>query len=289
MQLIKTLIILSIIVTFNYAKTLKPIVFEKTVFNANTILIELEGNNISDVKLSLKDFHIPFYKNKFKKNSFYALVPISYYEKIGKKRVIISYLENSKRVFTSTIFEVKDGNYKSEKIFVQNSKVNLNKKDKERSKKEYAQAMRIYKSKTKNIAWEKDFIMPMNSKITSEFGTKRVYNNQLKSFHSGIDFKAKVGTEIYAANDGVVKLVQDRFYAGNSIVIDHGQGVFTCYFHLSKMNVKIGQKVKRGELIALSGDTGRITGPHLHFATRVHGVLVEPIALFKILNSLNGE
>ncbi len=79
-------------------------------------------------------------------------------------------------------------------------------------------------------------------------------------------------------------LAQDRFYAGNSIIIDHGQGVYTCYYHLSKFKVKEGDRVQRGEVIALSGDTGRITGPHLHFSARVGGLQVDPLQLIELLN-----
>ena len=257
--------------------------------NAQTILLEVFGKNIDDVKLSFRDFHLPFYKNSLKKDSFYALLPISYYEKIGNYKVIISYIKNKKRVFTSAHIRVTDAKYKSELLRVQKSKVNPVKEDQIRVDKEYQEAMKIYNSKTNKLLWNEDFIMPMNTKITSDFGTKRVYNNELKSFHSGIDFKADIGSEVIASNSGIVRLIGDRFYAGNSIIIDHGQGIYTCYFHLSKIIVKENQYVKRGELIALSGDTGRITGPHLHFATRVHGVLVEPKNLIALLNTLNDK
>ena len=106
--------------------------------------------------------------------------------------------------------------------------------------------MEIYNSSSAEIYWKDDFIYPLNSKITSDFGTKRVYNGKLKSYHSGTDFKASDNTPIIASNDGIVKISQNRFYSGNSIVIDHGQGVYSCYFHLNTMNFKVGDKIKRG-------------------------------------------
>jgi murein DD-endopeptidase MepM/ murein hydrolase activator NlpD len=263
------------------------LIYKGNVKNAQTVLLEINEKNISDVKLTFKDLNLPFYKNKLKKDYFYALVPISYYQKIGNYKVIISYLKNNKREFTSAEIRITDGKYKSEKIKVQGSKVNLNKRDKTRTQNEYKEAMKIYRTKTQKMLWSDDFIMPMNSRVTSAFGTKRVYNNQLKSFHSGIDFKAKIGTEIVASNDGIVRLAKNRFYAGNSVIVDHGQGIYTCYYHLSKIMVKENQRIKKGELLGLSGDTGRITGPHLHFATRVNGYLVEPKNLIGLLNSLN--
>lgn len=256
------------------------------VKNAQTILLEIYGKRISDVKLTFKDLNLPFYKNPFKKNYYYALLPITYYQKLGDEKVIISYVKDNKRKFTSAQIRIRDGKYKSEKIKVQSSKVNPKNKDKIRTQKEYTEAMSIYNYASKDILWNRDFILPMYSKITSDFGTKRVYNNSLKSFHSGIDFKAEIGSNIIASNSGIVKLAKNRFYSGNSIIIDHGQGVYTCYFHLSKFLVKENDIVKKGQLIGLSGDTGRITGPHLHFATRVHGILVEPENLLSLLNSL---
>lgn len=147
--------------------------------------------------------------------------------------------------------------------------------------------MKVYNSKSEKLYWSEDFIYPMKSKITSSFGTKRVYNGELKSFHSGTDFKAANNTPIIASNSGIVSISQDRFYSGNSIVIDHGHGVYSCYFHLNKMNFKVGDFVKKGEVIGLSGDTGRVTGPHLHYAFRINGTQVNPLQAIEILNNLN--
>jgi|TARA_R110002033_G_scaffold20278_5_gene51317 murein DD-endopeptidase MepM/ murein hydrolase activator NlpD len=261
--------------------------YEKNIANGQTLLIQIIHEKITDPKLTLGNINLPFYKNPFKKDSFYALIPISYYHKSGNDKVIISYIKDNRRLFTSIKINIYKGNYKSEEIKVASSKVNLNKKDNTRASKEYKEAMDIYNTNTKELLWKKDFLMPMYSKITSDFGTKRIYNKQLKSYHSGVDFRADIGSPIVAANDGIVRFAGNRFYSGNSIIIDHGQGIFTCYFHLSKTLVKENQKVKRDDKIGLSGDTGRITGPHLHFGTRIHGVLVDPQELFKLLNGLN--
>ena len=135
--------------------------------------------------------------------------------------------------------------------------------------------------------WKKDFILPLKSKITSPFGTKRIYNGSLKSYHSGTDFKAIKNTKILAANAGKVVISQNRFYAGNSIVLDHGHGIYTGYYHLSTLDKKVGELVKRGEVLGLSGSTGRVTGPHLHFSAKVHGITVDPLQLLEVLNILN--
>lgn len=280
------ILLITLILSIQLLANVKLINHTKTLTNAQTALLELVGKNITNAKLTLENYNLDFYKNEFKENSHIAFIPISYYEKLGKKRVIISYYQDGNKHFKATSFKVIDGKYKSETLNVQPSKIKLNDEDKKRVNLEYQEAMLIYKTKTTAKLWNEDFIMPMNSPITSDFGTKRVYNGELRSYHSGIDFKADIGTPIYASNDGIVKIAKDRFYAGNSVIINHGLGIYTCYFHLDKIVVKKNQKVKRGELLGYSGSTGRVTGPHLHFATKVDGTTVEPRNLITLLNSL---
>ena len=126
--------------------------------------------------------------------------------------------------------------------------------------------------------------MPLHSKITSAFGNRRVFNNILKSYHSGTDFRAKKGTPIIASNSGRVVLAKNRFFAGNSIIIDHGQGIYSGYYHLSRFAVKKGDFVQKGEVIGYAGATGRVTGPHLHFTFHVNGNCVDPLHFVKLAN-----
>jgi len=281
----KILIIQVILICNLFALTIS----QNVVKNANTVLLEIQKENISNVKLTFHTQNIDFFKNKFKKNTYSALLPISYYQKKDNYRVIISYLENNKKVFKGLNLKVVDGKYKSEVINVSKKKLKPNPSRVARTKKEYAEAIKIYKSKTNKILWDEEFIYPLNSKITSNFGTKRVYNGMLKSYHSGTDFRAKNGTPIIASNSGIVKIAQNRFYSGNSIVIDHGFGVYSCYFHLSVMNYKVGDFIKKGEILGLSGSTGRVTGPHLHFSFRINGIQVDPLNAIEVLNSLKKQ
>ena len=145
--------------------------------------------------------------------------------------------------------------------------------------------MKIYGTSTKENYLTSEFIQPLNSFITSAFGKARVYNDTLKGYHSGTDFRAKIGTPIQASNDGVVVLAKDRFYAGGTILIDHGQGIYTCYYHMSKFDVKVDDKIKKGDIIGLSGDSGRVSGPHLHFSVRVGGVQVDPLQFIALMNT----
>ena len=256
------------------------------VKNANTVLVKINGKNISEPKLTFDKQNINFYKNPFISDSYYALLPISYYQKLGKDRIIFSYLENNKKIFKGLDLEIIDGKYKSEVINVKPSIFKPNKERVARTKKEYQDAMDVYNSSSPELYWNDDFIYPLNSKITSDFGTKRVYNKELKSYHGGTDFQAKDNTPIIASNSGIVRISSNRFYAGNSIVIDHGQGVYSCYFHLNTMNFKVGDFINRGEILGLSGSTGRVTGPHLHFTFRINGLQVDPLQAIQVLNNL---
>ncbi|PLY07577.1 MAG: M23 family peptidase [Arcobacter sp.] len=255
------------------------------VKNANTVLVSFQKKDISNPKLTFNKQHINFFKSNKKEDTYYALVPISYYEKVAKHKIIISYIKDGKKIFKGVPLEIIDGKYKSEVINVPKGKVSLSQKDKLRTKKEYSNAIKIYNTINKELYFDEKFIYPLATKITSDFGKKRVYNGIFKSYHSGTDFKAAVGTPIKASNNGIVVISGNRFYAGNSIVIDHGQGIYSCYFHLSKMNYKTGDFVKKGEIVGLSGSTGRVTGPHLHFSFRVHGMQVDPLQLINLLNN----
>ncbi len=114
------------------------------------------------------------------------------------------------------------------------------------------------------------------------FGVERVFNGTVEGTHQGLDFRVPAGTSVAAVNDGRVILARPLFFEGNFIVIDHGQGLLTLYMHLSKFLVKEGDDVKKGQPIALSGGTGRATGPHLHLAVRWQGVYLNPQVLLQL-------
>ena len=129
--------------------------------------------------------------------------------------------------------------------------------------------------------WRLPLLRPVDGAMTSAYGLQRILNGKPKNPHRGNDLRSPMGNPVKAAADGVVILVGDHYYAGNSVYIDHGNGMVTMYFHLSKPIVKQGDKVQRGQAIGLSGMSGRATGPHLHFSVSVLGKLVDPEPLFE--------
>ncbi|MEO7366630.1 MAG: M23 family metallopeptidase [Gemmatimonadaceae bacterium] len=133
--------------------------------------------------------------------------------------------------------------------------------------------------------WSTAFRRPRAAVITSAFGSGRLFNGTLTSRHLGVDFRGKTGDPIVAANRGVVALVGNFFLAGNVVYIDHGAGIVTAYFHMSKTLVANGDTVERGQTIGLVGATGRVTGPHLHWSARYGTLTVNPLDLVALGSS----
>lgn len=127
--------------------------------------------------------------------------------------------------------------------------------------------------------WSGTFAAPVASKVFDNFGDNRVFNGKKVSIHRGSDFPARPGTAVHALNSGRVVLAQRMFLEGNCVIIDHGNQLFSIYMHFSRLQVKAGEMVKKGQLLGLSGATGRVTGPHLHVSLRWSGENLNPAAL----------
>jgi len=130
--------------------------------------------------------------------------------------------------------------------------------------------------------WSGEFLPPVRASVTDVFGTARVFNGATQSLHQGLDYGVPSATPVAALNNGTVLLARPLFFEGNCVVLNHGQGLLTLYLHLSKMEVKEGDHVERGQEIALSGSTGRATGPHLHVAVRWEGIYLNPATLLSL-------
>jgi murein DD-endopeptidase MepM/ murein hydrolase activator NlpD len=171
----------------------------------------------------------------------------------------------------------------SERLRVAPSKLNLTRALQQRVAREIERAHAVGReSHDTPLLWHQPFSRPRGSRITSEFGTARVYNGQVTSRHLGTDFAGAVGDSVFAANRGVVARVGHFYLAGNVVYLDHGAGLTTAYFHLSRIFVAPGDTVERGQLIGAVGKTGRVTGPHLHWSVRYGIVPVDPMSLLEV-------
>lgn len=169
--------------------------------------------------------------------------------------------------------------FPTQRIRVSQKYVTLNPKDSERAAREHRQLTEIWQSATAQRMWVEPFVRPVASRQTSGFGRRRIVNGEPRSPHSGVDLRATTGTPIRAANAGRVVMAKDLFFAGNTIILDHGLGLYTVYAHCSKMRAKPGDQVAQGQIIGEVGATGRVTGPHLHWACRINGARVNPVNL----------
>jgi hypothetical protein len=141
---------------------------------------------------------------------------------------------------------------------------------------------KVFSASAPEPLWSGNFRAPVTAPPTDSFGTRRVFNGKLASIHKGMDFRAATGTPVHAGNSGVVVLARPLYYEGNCVIVDHGLGLWTISMHLSRIDVKEGQHVATGELLGLSGATGRVTGPHLHWAVRWQDAYLDPAKLLRL-------
>ena len=166
-----------------------------------------------------------------------------------------------------------------QRIQVDEKYVTLDPKAEQRAEEESKRLQAIWNLASPQKLWQGRFLPPVASQLTSGFGRRRIVNNQPRSPHSCVDLKATPGTPIKAANGGRVVLAEDLYFSGNTVVLDHGLGLYTYYAHCSTIAVKPDDTVARGQVIGEVGATGRVTGPHLHWACRLNEARVNPLEL----------
>jgi len=174
---------------------------------------------------------------------------------------------------------VTDRAYPSSTITVQQKFVAPPKEVQAQIDEEVATKQEVFKSSPLERLWQGPFVSPANTRYTSSFGARRVYNGKTRSVHQGLDYSAAMGTHVRAANSGRVVIARPMYFEGGLVVIDHGESIFTLYMHLSEFLVKEGAAIDKGAPIAKSGSSGRVTGPHLHFGVRWQDLYLEPSTL----------
>jgi murein DD-endopeptidase MepM/ murein hydrolase activator NlpD len=206
----------------------------------------------------------------------------------GKAHLTVEWGSGAQRLARNVAFEIRQGMYGEETLTVDPRHVRPGPKDLERIRREQEELKRIYASGSRLQLWQGAFQIPVPGEMNGPFGTRRVFNGELQSHHTGTDFRAQTGDPVHAAAAGVVRLTKNLFYSGNAVIIDHGAGVFTSYSHLSRIDVKVGQKIGKGQAVGLSGATGRATGPHLHWGVKVNSISVNPLAFVRVTELLVG-
>jgi len=207
-------------------------------------------------------------------NHWYAIVGIPLSAKSGTHTLV------NKTSKAPIPFNVTDKDYPAQYITLKKTPknkrmINPNKLDMDRIGKEkttLSKALSTWSNTPANV----DFILPATGRLSSPFGLKRFFNNQARKPHSGLDIAAPKGTPVVAPANAIVIDVGNYFFNGNTVLLDHGQGLISGYFHLNKTLVNIGDTVQQGQHIADIGETGRVTGPHLHWNVYLNKTKVDP-------------
>jgi hypothetical protein len=179
--------------------------------------------------------------------------------------------------------KILDAHFPVQRLTVPRPFLELDRATLERVNREKATLDRLWEVVTLAQLWHGPFRLPLDGAGPAfGFGVRRIINGEPRAPHTGTDFAAAAGTPVHAANGAVVALVADHFFAGTSVFLDHGLGLYTMYFHLQKSLVQPGQRVEAGQIIARVGSTGRATGPHLHWGARLDGARIDPRELLRI-------
>ena len=178
------------------------------------------------------------------------------------------------------------GRFPTERLKVENQFVEPNPEQEQRAKEERERMGKILATVTPARLWRGGFRLPLDNVTTGgNFGRRRVLNGQPRSPHSGVDFPAPKGTPVHATQAGRIALAEPLFFSGNTVVLDHGLGMYTFYGHLSAISVRAGEEVEAGTVLGEVGATGRVTGPHLHWGLWVNQDRVNGMELVRVLGS----
>jgi murein DD-endopeptidase MepM/ murein hydrolase activator NlpD len=240
--------------------------------------VKVYGEALSSVEARWAERNLPFYP--VAPGSFAAIIGVDLEAKPGISKITITATNDAGRQRRAqTIVQTLSKSFREESLTVAPGFDQLSPEALELIRIERADFALAFSTSAAERFWEGPFIRPVPQESSSSFGYRRIINGKPRAPHTGADLRAPVGTEVLAANHGRVVLSGNYFFAGQSIVLDHGGGLYTMYFHLSEVKVDAGTMVRRGDVIALSGMSGRVTGPHLHWAARLADARVDPMEL----------
>ncbi|HKW85620.1 MAG TPA: M23 family metallopeptidase [Nitrospiraceae bacterium] len=227
---------------------------------------------------------IPFYRDSVSGQAgrFVGLVGIDLQDPPGTHELAVE-ARSADRVnrLSYNVLVIKE-RYPVQHLTLPKDKVDLDEDSLVRVKSEQEQVKAILEAVSRERFWDGRFIEPVQGSSTGAFGRMRIINGQPRSPHNGEDIAAPLGTGVVATNDGIARLTVDHFFSGKGVIVDHGLGLYSMYFHLSEVTVRDGEPVKRGQIIGKVGQSGRATGPHLHWGVRLNGARVDPYALLKL-------
>ena len=227
--------------------------------------------------------HEIFFSFDPKSRTWYAIAGVSLETKAGSYTLqLTGATKAGKEILFQRVLAVRRATYPSVSVTVSKNFTEPNPEQLQKINQDKVIKEDVFRKMSPEREWSGDFVAPAEARISDVFGTRRVFNGKVQSTHQGLDYAVPAGSPVTAVNSGTVLLAGPLYFEGNCVVLDHGQGLLTLYLHLSEFKVKEGDHVTRGQLIGLSGGTGRATGPHLHIAVRWQGVYLNPATLLTL-------
>jgi murein DD-endopeptidase MepM/ murein hydrolase activator NlpD len=212
-----------------------------------------------------------------------GIVGVDMDQKPGDYELVISLsLADGKKVKREVRVRVSRRDFGTDHLTLPPEKVELTPEALARVQEDQQALGQAWRTPSSEAGWSGAFVRPVPGEVSGQFGRRRVINGEKKSPHTGQDLRAVMDEPVKASNAGRVVLVRDCFFSGNSVVLDHGLGLYSMYFHLDQVKVKEGDRVEKGQVIGLAGMTGRATGPHLHWGFRLAGARVDPDAILAL-------
>jgi murein DD-endopeptidase MepM/ murein hydrolase activator NlpD len=233
------------------------------------------GRPLADLKAQWNGRDLPFWTDPRNPAIERALLGIDLERAPGDYELTLSAKNGDDAVTCAAAVSVSLGRFRIERLKVAEKFVEVNPQDEERAAAESKRLHEIYATVTPERLWRGNFRLPLDGvRKGGNFGTRRILNGEPRSPHTGVDFPAPMGTPVHAAQSGRVVLAEPLFFSGNTVLLDHGLGVYTFYGHLETIDVHVGDLVAPGALLGKVGATGRVTGPHLHWGLVVDGARV---------------
>jgi murein DD-endopeptidase MepM/ murein hydrolase activator NlpD len=236
------------------------------------LLTEILGPKSRPTFSSEWDGHdIPLWRETEKSAAWHGLIGVDLEKPPGRYEWKVSWPgAEGKTLACSVLITVRAGKFPIERLTVEKQFVQPDPEQQKRAEEDQQKMRAIYDTVTPERLWDGKFLLPLKDVTTGgNFGRRRILNGEARSPHAGVDFPAATGTPVFASQSGKVVLAEDLFYSGNTVVIDHGYGIYTLYAHLSLIGVNPGDTVKAGAEIGKVGATGRVTGPHLHWGLTI--------------------
>ncbi len=255
----------------------------ETIKQGDVFLITVKtGPGIHGISGTLFDKTVRFYRNPGQ-DAYTALAGIDLNTDPKRYTLSLSLEDKSSGIIKKDVeIQVAPADFRTQQLTLPKEKVDLDEETLKRVHLEKEEIDKIWDISTAGPLWDGNFMKPVEGVIDDNFGFRRVINGEPRSPHTGIDIDAPEGTPVYAANQGRVVFTGDQFFSGKGLVIDHGLGLLTMYFHLSEILVTAGEDVKKGQVIAKVGKTGRATGAHLHWGLRLNGARVNPASMLNL-------